>query len=210
MLILGLSGRKQSGKNSLADFLVRNTAELFPHPVYNQKVKCFGFASALKDVCCDLFGVPRNWAYGDDEAKRNTTNAFTLSGSPLTVRGLLQYFGTDVVRAMHYDAWVNAAMAGLARVDGVHLAVFTDVRFPNEVAAIKSRGGKVIRLTRSPANWDGHESEVALDMEKYDWGNFDSILDNKGMTVAEQNQGLVSIMRGYGWVPVRQSLEGMQ
>lgn len=42
--------------------------------------------------------------------------------------------------------------------------IITDVRFPNEVKAIKDRGGIVIRIERPEIGWTGdHESETALD-----------------------------------------------
>ena len=47
--------------------------------------------------------------------------------------------------------------------------VITDVRFPNEAAYIRQRGGLLVRVTRpgtGPVN--GHESESALDNEDFD------------------------------------------
>lgn len=55
--------------------------------------------------------------------------------------------------------------------------VITDVRFENEVKAIKRRGGIVIRLTRDTGNKpSNHESETALDY--YD--EFDLVYNNNG------------------------------
>ena len=64
------------------------------------------------------------------------------------------------------------------------LAIVPDVRFPNEVEAIKQAGGAVIRLERSTLN-DGHESETALDKENFDWGNFDFVIDNSNNTTED-------------------------
>ena len=55
--------------------------------------------------------------------------------------------------------------------------IIPDVRFPNEVEAIKERGGIVIRVNRSTTKSDSnsnHESEIALDH----YHDFDAIINN--------------------------------
>lgn len=112
-----------------------------------------------------------------------------------TVRELLQLFGTEVGRQIHSDFWVNALFS-----DYKHLAtnwdcdgnetigyepawIITDVRFPNELKAIKDRGGITIRINRNETKLNEiirttigqHPSETALDNAKFDY-----ILDNNG------------------------------
>lgn len=98
----------------------------------------------------------------------------------MTSRELLQYFGTDVMRKMYENVWVDYAVKTITR-EKSNLAIVADVRFPNEVEAIKNAGGKVIRLTREFAE-DSHSSENALDKENYDWSNFDYVVNNTDMT----------------------------
>jgi hypothetical protein len=80
------------------------------------------------------------------------------------VRQLLQRLGTDVGRNMlAEDLWVDAAFSRLKARD-FGAVVITDVRFPNEVRAIRRMGGHVIRVERpgyGPLN--KHSSETALD-----------------------------------------------
>ncbi len=53
--------------------------------------------------------------------------------------------------------------------------IITDVRFPNEVEAIKKVGGIIIRVNRrGMLDTDKHESETALD----DYDNFDGTIEN--------------------------------
>jgi len=53
--------------------------------------------------------------------------------------------------------------------------IITDVRFPNEIKAIKETGGIIIRVERSSIKQDdNHLSETALD----DYDNFDYIIKN--------------------------------
>ena len=206
MKILAFSGKKQSGKNALGEFLQRNAAELFP----GQRVIQASWADSLKRLCCDLFGVEERQAYGDDAAKNEPTivswDSFPLCelpndkpSRPMTVRELLQYVGTEFGRRLNPDCWVQATIRHLER-EAPDLALITDTRFPNEVAAAQ-RHGKVVRLTRAPfgAN-DTHASEIALDEPAFPVGGFDAVLDNKAMSVAEQNTAMVRLLQHWGWV----------
>lgn len=90
------------------------------------------------------------------------------------VRGLLQRLGTGVGRELWgEDFWVDLAFKDLSFTEDY---VFTDVRFPNEVEAIRARGGVVWQITRpgvTAAN--NHVSESALrDVV------FDAVIDNDG------------------------------
>lgn len=116
----------------------------------------------------------------------------------LTPRKLLQLLGTEAGRQIiHPNIWVNALFVDykVEKMDFVFGAIYpnwiiTDVRFPNEIQAIKDRGGIVIRVNRpnitasngikvytsSDSFLDSnlHSSETALDNYK-DW-NY--IVDN--------------------------------
>jgi Domain of unknown function (DUF4406) len=77
-------------------------------------------------------------------------------------RRLLQVLGVEVRRKVAEDAWVQAAARAIDAGDGD--VVITDVRFANEAAWVRSRGGIVVRITRpgvGPANQ--HESELLVD-----------------------------------------------
>lgn len=77
------------------------------------------------------------------------------------VRALLQRLGTDAIRTLDPDFWVGTALR-MAWVGGGP-PVFTDTRFPNEIAMVRANGGSVIRVNRpghtNPAA--GHVSEEA-------------------------------------------------
>lgn len=116
-----------------------------------------------------------------------------------TYRELLQYIGTDLLRnQLHEDVWVNAlmnkykpkncsgvthcALAGKPEIS-CNLCpeypnwIITDVRFPNEVKAIKDKGGISIRVNREDITGQGklnpHTSETALDNYEFDY-----VIDN--------------------------------
>ena len=89
------------------------------------------------------------------------------------VRRLLQRLGTEAGRdILGENIWVDTAFS---RVSSDKIVV-TDVRFPNEVAGIRSRGGTVVRVERprvGPRN--DHPSETSL--IGY---NFDIFINNDG------------------------------
>lgn len=157
---IGLSGRAQSGKNAASEALI----EAGWQPL--------AFADTLRDVAyatdplVQVGGITRRLAglvdaRGWDEAKKNPD-----------VRRYLQRLGTDGVRDhLGRDVWVDAAMRKATRP-----TVFTDVRFPNEAAAVRNAGGIVVRIERPglPPVLP-HISETALD----GW-RFDHVIVNDG------------------------------
>ena len=80
------------------------------------------------------------------------------------VRNFPQAIGTEVGReVLGENVWVDLAMkkADEAFSSGARCVVITDVRFENEVEAIRTRGGKILLVSRpgvGPVN--GHVSEM--------------------------------------------------
>jgi hypothetical protein len=101
---------------------------------------------------------------------------------PMSVREVLQYWGTEVFRKAYHNVWADACIRAI-RKDGCEFAVITDCRFPNEVDVAKAEGGKVIRLTRNIFPGDAHASETALDIDRYDWSNFDHVIYNEDIGI---------------------------
>ena len=101
----------------------------------------------------------------------------------MTAREVMQFVGTGIFRKMYSDVWVDATLRQIKQ-DGSDIAVITDGRFANEILGVKNAGGYNIRLTRNVDN-DQHESEIALDPDKFDWKNFDIVVDNQNLTIDE-------------------------
>lgn len=207
MKIIALCGRKQSGKDSIGDWIVLNRERLGCHTA-----RKFGFAGPLKRMCSELFGVDPK-LYETDEGKNSFTKvrwedlphydslmgwALKIMDGPLTVRELLQHFGTDVVRRMNPNAWVEAAMLEVWRSD-VDLAVLTDTRFPNEVEAVRKVGGKAVRLTRNEDKPAEHETESALDPARFPCERFDAVIYNSACGVEEQELMMRDLVCSWGW-----------
>lgn len=169
--LIGLVGRKRSGKDSVADILAEHgyRKAAFADPLR-------AMAAAINPLVGtgplpgDLFNPhPRRYndvldAIGYEAAKELYPE----------VRRFLQVLGTDAVRELlGDDVWVDLGNDRIYANDaaaGPPLA-FTDVRFPNEAAIIKSNGGVIVRVARPslPVDGDAHISETALDDYEEDY-----------------------------------------
>lgn len=92
---------------------------------------------------------------------------------PGKYRALLQVIGTDVGRAYDPDIWLKKFDAYLNSLPKNAKVVCTDVRFPNEVKYLRSRGFLVFKIERpdrpEAGGLEAHVSESALDgYDKYD------------------------------------------
>lgn len=96
---------------------------------------------------------------------------------PMTAREFMQFFGTEIMRKIYSNVWIDNTMKRIKK-ESSELAIVADVRFPNEILSINNNGGSVIKLTRE-AFKDGHSSELALD--DFDKSHFKTIIDN-GLT----------------------------
>lgn len=175
----------------------RKDEEFVEYAHYNMwpHVKLYNFADSLKDMCINLFGFTYEQAYGTNEQKDQSVPHLLWKNMPrgrvgkkqpkkeMTAREFMQFFGTNVMRKMHHDVWANACLNKISK-EGSDLAVIADVRFPNEVEAINKAGGKVLRLERN-IHQDKHDSETALDSDKYDHSNFWHVLDNSNIDIGE-------------------------
>jgi len=188
--IVAFAGRKQSGKTTCSEFVVKyynGAIEPF------NKAKIYNFADPLKkDICMNILGLTYNQCYGEDIDK-NTLTDIEWDGKRLTAREVMQFVGTNIFRKMKNDVWASATIKKIMN-DQPSLALIADCRFPNEVEAIKSVGGLVIKLNRNLYNSD-HASEKALDEDQYDQSNFDLIIFNQSITIAEQNSIILNFLK---------------
>lgn len=143
-MIIGIAGFQGSGKDTIADYLCN---------IYGFKRD--SFAATLKDAVAAVFGWDRELLEGrtkESRAWRETVDqwwADRLDMPNLTPRLVLQLWGTEVARkAFHDDTWIASLENKLHKAHND--IVITDVRFPNEIKAIKNAGGVVIRVRRGP------------------------------------------------------------
>ena len=162
MKIVLISGKARHGKDSLAAFVKEDLKK------QNRKVLITHYADLLKFICINYF----NWNGKKDAEGRQ----------------LLQYIGTDKIRAVDPDTWVIFIIKILKIFpDTWDYVLIPDCRFVNEVSLMKKNFNdiKVIRIHRPNFINDlseeqkNSESETALDNYTFDYVICnDSTLDN--------------------------------
>jgi len=116
----------------------------------------------------------------------------------MTARQVLQEVGTGIFRRMWGDIWAQACIREI-KAWGGDVAFIDDIRFPNEVDAVQGDGGVVVRFTMDIfKGQDQHESECALDPNKFDWAKFAIVAFNDGMTMERQNQLVLEKLVNHG------------
>jgi len=188
--IIAFAGRKQSGKTTCSEFVAQ----------YFNGAKIYNFADPLKkDICMNILGMNYQQCYGSDDEKNTLTECY-LDNKQLTAREVMQYVGTDFFRKMKNDVWASATINKI-KLENPSAAIIADCRFPNEVEAIKSIGGLVIKLMRDPFHSD-HPSETALDPENYPQSNFDLVIFNQTIGIYEQNEVIHNFLKKKGILPL--------
>lgn len=148
--IIGICGNARSGKDTFCEYSKKVLS--------NKKVGAAraAFADELKkdldDLCRNKIGI----------------SAFTRDSTEKEIiRPLLVSYGTDVIRKMDENWWINR----LEKTLGVHqhlnlIPIITDVRYPNELEWIqKKHEGVVVHITRrgvGPANKEEKENNAFL------------------------------------------------
>jgi hypothetical protein len=149
-MIIGFVGFIGSGKDTAADYLVNFHG-----------FRRDSFASTLKDAVACVFGWDRTLLEGRTNESREWREQVdewwsNRLGKEITPRWILQHWGTEVCRnGFHNDIWIASLENKIRKThDNV---VITDVRFPNEITAIKNAGGKVFRIKRgADPDWFEH------------------------------------------------------
>ena len=167
--IIGLLGRKRSGKDSSGEYLISK---------YN--FTRYAFADPIKDILKILFDFSEEQLNNDKEKIDDRWNV-----SP---REVLQQFGTEMCRnnlekylpkikeKMNNETiWIKLFRIFFEKNKDKDL-IITDVRFLDEINAIKSLGGKIVKIERNNLEYDGHSSEK--DIDNYDDNLIDYKIDN--------------------------------
>lgn len=168
-LLIGLSGFKGTGKNTVADYLCEKHG-------FQQAA----FADKLKDAVCALFDISRErleWLKNNRSHSKGSgiedcvivgyRSGFNMGGwvsyptpIPQSMRVFLQRFGTEMGRDIFgQDFWLDQLLPPINWWAGKP-TVITDTRFENELTRIKDLGGFNIRIVRPSFEGDGHASEV--------------------------------------------------
>jgi len=194
-MIVGLSGYAGVGKSVAADMLSRDYGFV-----------AVSLADPIKRAAADWFGWDEERLWGPSAARNEPDPRFR----GLSARTALQKMGSDTARALYEDVWVEYALrvadslfqsgilrsvhysytaAGGLRVTNVPEeprpvgVVIPDVRYKNELAALRSRkNAMVIRIKRSMSGLTGEAAAHLSEREQQGIPDsaFDAVIDNDG------------------------------
>ena len=157
-LLIGITGSKSNGKDTIANYLV-----------LRYKFLSTSVAKPLKDAVKPLFCFSEEQL--NDPVLKETIDP-RWGVSPRTV---LQKLGTDIIRehisiilpGIGTNFWVKRLEMELDKL-AQEKVVVSDIRFPNEIDMIKRRGGIVIAVERNNVGngTDKHKSETSIDFSQ--------------------------------------------
>ena len=138
--VIGITGNKRHGKNTLAKFLKEELE------AKGLRVKEYAFADAIKEVLCDVLGIDcetlerlKNLELFGEVAVIDNTE-YELVGKT-TVRAAAQALGQKMKEVLNDDeVWLNIVRDKIKQdvMNGeVDVAIVTDVRFPFEADGLK-------------------------------------------------------------------------
>ena len=139
--IIGLCGIIGSGKDTTANIIKK-------HYGHEQ----MSFSETLKDVLSPLFGWDRDLLEGKSEESRLWREQpdkywSKILGKNFTPRQALQEIGTELFRdKFDKNIWCNSVKKKILDEQKSGNIIFSDCRFPNEIAMIKELGGTVIEI----------------------------------------------------------------
>ena len=182
-LLIGITGYRRSGKGVAADHLVQHFG--FTRFEWSMRLKL-----GLKEM-----GVPTAYLFGNRKEE-------IVPGFGKTARHLMQTLGTEWGRDLiDQDLWVNLSCQ--FDIDPTlrtgNPVVMEGTRFPNEVQAIKDRGGIIIQINRPGTAPDGHRSEIlpAFDYQIENDGTTEELRQKVGDLISslmpESHPGLLSL-----------------
>ena len=170
--VVGITGSKGHGKDTFANLVLSSAAG-------GSKFKIYHFADSLKLMAAQIFDMDLK-LFNDQLEKEKFFEApinmdlylgsmNKISGLEILPKGLLalnprqllQYMGTDYIRSVSNNYWVDKTSKEISRGKR---SIIPDVRFPNEVKAIRDLGGFIIKIERIdlPKSKDLHSSETSI------------------------------------------------
>lgn len=194
--IILISGKTQSGKNTVASFIEVLCKD-------SHKIAPMYYAQALKSMVAKfssyILGCKPTLSYLDfekEEVKKRVI-PYRFNTNKCTYRKLLQFFGTEFMRNIFSDTvWVDIVIEDISdciRYSDIDMVLITDTRFRNEISRVKKVLGKTcdiitLRVERPKAKvpltnfkdlvkaiikflkfQKAHISETALDKYKFDY-----------------------------------------
>lgn len=156
--LIGLVGRKRSGKDTIAKFVTEMMEEF----------TIMSFADPLKQACKHAY-------YLRDSQLEDTKDVVDVIWG-MTPRDMMKSLGGKYFRNEDPGHWVKVMELRMAGIDHV---IISDVRFENEAQFIRDNGGYLIHVSRDmESNNDDHVTEKTTDEIRCDYS-----INNNGSLV---------------------------
>jgi len=182
MNIVGFAGYVGSGKTLAASFVPGAHCLQWADPIYA------GLSAMLE--------IPESVLRDRTQKERE----ISVAGATVTPRQLLRTLGTEWGRDLvDPDLWVRLTMH---RVEQLHAEAVSETfavcgtRFPNEVDAIRRRGGVVIWIERPGIVAGPHVSDRLIGP-----GDCDGVIDNDGAVDELRDRVVLSFRHHFGVMP---------
>jgi hypothetical protein len=134
-MIIGLTGKLESGKSTLAKEIQKRQKE--------GGVSILAFAKPLKDICLLSFGFTHDDLY-TTEGKTKMNDFWGM-----TPRVFMQKLGQGLRDGIAPDVWVKLTKMEILKKKDIYTHVIVeDCRMPNECEMIRSLGGIIVRVIR--------------------------------------------------------------
>jgi dephospho-CoA kinase len=168
MVLIGICGRKTSGKTTITDYVVDNY-EFIERSL----------AGPLKNALRELLLIDNENLYGSEEKKNEKLEDWF----DYTAREFMQHVGTELLREKLAELFPKIGTQIFThnfelwyKKNKDNHVIVSDVRFEDDANIIKKLGGYIIKINRpNLTNIDSHSSEVSVDRVKHDY-----IIENNG------------------------------
>jgi hypothetical protein len=188
--LIGIAGKSGAGKDLTAKIIkglsITTSDNVLPilrrlsykdDAFVDSKYSIKKFSTPLKQMVCILLGCTMEDLEDHVYKKQYLGNEW----GNITPRYVLEILGTDIARKIHPNVWVNSLFLEYDSFKELGIQkyqIITDVRFKNEVEAIKDRGGIIIRIERPDLKYQSnHYSQTALD----NYTDWDYVIKNTSL-----------------------------
>ena len=191
MLKIAISGKANSGKNTLTNFIIKELdTELEPW-----KFKVVAFADPIKRMIQEMFPQCSEEAlYGSSKLRQNKISSILDQYAAHQLNATYRQASVDIGklgRNYHSNFWIWHAQLELDRIRKNHpeiqAFIVSDLRFPNELEWLKSENFILCRIKRNTGTQIDDISETIQDSIPDDV--FDFIIDNNSSIEHLKNQG---------------------
>lgn len=194
-MLIGISGKKQSGKNLTANIIkaiaLLNNIKPFSNKdlqlkfiknlsllgvsrhentsiyhLHSSPLKEISFADNVKKIASLITKIAPH-DYNKEFIKQSNFELLNI-----THRELLQKIGEGLRKSIDPDIWVKLTLQEYYKNKNKNI-IITDVRYKNEADSIKKLNGILIRINRNEGD-DNHQSEIDLD----NYPDFDYTINN--------------------------------